>query len=133
MAFDFSTALLGAFLGPLSTELPAGSILEIRTGTAPGVANAATGTLLWTFTLGASPWVAVSGASRSLASTPLTANAVASGTAGHFRLKNAADDRRIEGTVGTSAADCIVDSVSFTSGQSFSVLGFTVNGTDNQP
>jgi hypothetical protein len=132
MAYDFNTACLGDFLGSLSTSFPVNSVLRIRTGTPAGVANTAGGTELWAFTLGASPWAAVSGNSRSLASVPLTGNASGTGTAGHFRLTSADGTRVMEGTVGLSGADWIVDSVSFTSGQSFSANSFTVTATDNQ-
>ena len=133
MAFDFNTATLGDFLASLSTSFPVSSVVSIRTGAAPGIANAATGTVLVTFTLGASPWAAVSSASRSLASVPLTNTASGTGTAGHFRIVSADTTRAFEGTVGTSGTDAIIDNVSIVSGQTVNLNSLTVNATDNQP
>lgn len=133
MAFDFNTAALGDALAWLSTSFPVSSIITVRTGSAPGVGNSATGSVLWTYTLGASPWASVSSTSRSLASVPLTANASGTGTAGYGRLVSADTTRTIEFTVGTSGTDAIFDSVSWTSGQSVSLNSLTVNAADNQP
>jgi hypothetical protein len=101
--YDLNTVAHGDSLAFLSTTFPSTAVLEIRTGAPPGVANAASGTLLWSFTL-ASGWAAVSGVSRSLASVPLTANTVAAGTAGYFRLRNAGDTARIDGSAGVQVA-----------------------------
>jgi hypothetical protein len=53
------------------------------------------------------------------------------GTAAHFRVYNSQATKDgttcfIQGTVGTSATDMIVDSVSFTAGQQFQVTAFTL-------
>jgi hypothetical protein len=133
MATDANAALRGDLLTgtALSAIFPSTAVFEIRTGAPPGSANAASGTLLWTFTI-ASGWAAASGASQSLASVPLTANASGTGTAGYYRLKNAADTRRVEGTITVTGGggDLTFDSVSFTSGQSFSLTGYTFNITN---
>lgn len=102
MPYDLNTQAHADSLAFLSTTFPSTAVLEIRTGAPPGVASAASGTLLWTFTL-ASGWAAVSGVSRSLAGVPLTANTIAAGTAGHFRMRNAGDTARIEGSAGVQA------------------------------
>jgi uncharacterized phosphosugar-binding protein len=119
MAFDLNTVAHGDSLAFLSTTFPASAVLEIRSGAAPGVANAATGTILWTFTL-ASGWAAVSGVTRALAGVPLTANAVATGTAGHFRLRNTGDTARMEG----SAAASVVIATSALTAANGNVLNF---------
>ena len=134
MAFDFNTDALTDSLAFLATTFPQNSVLEIRTGAPPGVANAPSGTLLVSYTLGASPWAAAAGAARALASLPLTANASAGGTAGHFRLRNAADTRRIEGSVTATGGggDLTLDNTNIASGQQVQITGFTVTATDNQ-
>jgi hypothetical protein len=134
MAFDFNTAALTDSLAFLDTSFPATSVLEIRTGAPPGVANAAAGTVLVSFTLAAGPWAAAAGAARALANLPLSANATAAGVAGHFRLRNAADTRRIEGsvTVTGGGGDLTLDNTNIANGQQVQVTGFTVNATDNQ-
>ncbi len=127
MALDFNNNLANALLDRFDTELPATAVLEIRTGAAPGAENAATGTLLVSFTLAASPWLAAAAGVKDIDAN-LTATAAASGTAAHFRLKNAAGTRIIEGTVGTSAADLILDNTSINSGQQVTItaLAFTL-------
>jgi hypothetical protein len=119
MAFDLNTVAHGDSLAFLSTTFPASAVLEIRSGAPPGSANAASGTLLWTFTL-ASGWAAVSGVTRALAGVPLTANAAATGTAGHFRLRNTGDTARMEG----SAAASVVIATSALTAANGNVLNF---------
>ena len=134
MAIDVSAALLGDLLAPLSTSIPSGTTIRAYTGSPPGIANAATGSLLWTYTFGAGPWAAVSGVTRSFAGVPLTANASGAGTAGYVRVENAGDTtKRFEGTAGTSGTDFIFDSVNWTSGQSVSLNSFTFTAGDLAP
>lgn len=58
---------------------------------------------------------------------PLTAVAAAGGTAAVARLKDAAGTVKVSGlTVGTSAADVIVNSTSMTSGQSQTITAATI-------
>ena len=134
MAYDFNTVALGDSLGFLNTTFPATAVLEIRTGAAPGVANAATGTVLWTFTL-ASGWAAVSGVTRALAAVPLTANAVATGIAGYFRLRNTGDTARMDGSAGatlnvtTSAATAAASNVLTFTATTGVVVGMNISGT----
>lgn len=103
MPFDFNAQAHTDSLAFLSTSFPSTAVLEIRTGTLPGVANAATGTLLWSFTL-ASGWGTASAGARALASVPLTANTSAAGTVGYFRMRNAGDTVRLDGSAGVQVA-----------------------------
>jgi hypothetical protein len=80
----FKDAILDA-TPDLNTMFDAGTI-TIRTGTAPGAGNAATGTVLATFTVGAAQWNAASSGSRTITATLTDASADNTGTAGHFRL-----------------------------------------------
>ncbi len=138
MAFDFNTQAHTDSLAFLSTTFPASAVLEIRTGAAPGVANAASGTLLWTFTL-ASGWGTASAGARALASVPLTANTVAAGTAGHFRMRNAGDTTRMEGsagatvTINTSAITAANGNVLTFASTTGVVVGMNVSGTGIVP
>jgi hypothetical protein len=68
---------------------------------------------------------AASGGSKAKSGTWQDASADASGTAAHFRIK-AASTCHMQGSVGTSGTDMIVDSVSFTAGQSFTISTFTL-------
>lgn len=91
-----------------------GSIL-VYSGTAPDNADmAATGTLLATIPTGASsPWGSVVNGASSL-TTNISASASASGAAGYVRWVKGL--YTIQGSVGTSAADFILDNLTITSG-----------------
>lgn len=86
MAIQLSTTIRNARLDQIETTVGTAPLLRIYTGTAPGVGNAATGTLLATITL-PSDWMAnASGGSKALAGTWQTTSAAASGTPGYARL-----------------------------------------------
>lgn len=125
MTLDLQNALANALLDRYDTEFPAGSLLQIRTGAPPGAENAASGTLLAEITLPATPWAAASAGSKAKNGTWSVA-AVAAGTAGHFRLKNAGDTRREEGTVTATGGggDMTVDNVSIAIGQIVTVTQY---------
>ena len=123
MAIQFSVAVANALLDSIETTVGATAVLKIRTGAAPAnVAAADSGTVLATLTLPADWMAAASGGSKAKSGTWQDASADATGTAAHYRLY-ASDGTtpHQQGTVGTSGTDLIVDSVSFTAGQSFTV------------
>lgn len=126
MALDINNALANIMLDLYDTHFPAGAVLEIRTGAAPGAEAAATGTLLVSVTLPATPWSAASAGSKSKNGT-WSATAAATGTAGHFRLRNAADTRRDEGSITITAGggDLILDNTSIATGQTVTINTFT--------
>jgi len=128
MTLQYSVTVRNAKLDAVETAIGASAVLKIRTGSAPANCAAAdSGTVLATINL-PSDWMdAATGGTKSKAGTWTDASADASGTAAHFRLY-ASDGTtcHAQGTVGTSATDMIVDSVSFTSGQSFTVTAFTL-------
>lgn len=105
----------------------ANGTLEIRSGAPPATANDVdTGTLIVTINLSATAYGASASGTAALAGTPLSANAVASATAGHFRVKDADGDVVFQGTVGTSATDLILDNASINSGQTVNVSSLNV-------
>jgi hypothetical protein len=126
MAIDLNNALANAILDRYDTEFPAGSLLQFRTGAAPGAENAATGTLLAEITTPATPWNAASGGSKTKNGT-WSVVAIATNTIGHYRFRNAAGTRIEEGTVTIAGGggDITVDSLSLTSGQTITVNTFT--------
>jgi hypothetical protein len=128
MALQYSVTVRNAKLDAVETAIGASAVLKIRSGTAPANCAAADqGTVLATISL-PSDWMdAATGGTKSKAGTWTDASADATGTAGHFRLY-ASDGTtcHAQGTVGTSGTDMIVDSTSFTSGQSFTVTAFTL-------
>jgi len=84
--------------------------------------SGATGVLV-TIPLPATPFT-ISGAVATLAGTPLSATASATGTAALAEIRNQAGTVVVTGlTVGTSATDIILNSVSITSGQTVTVTG----------
>lgn len=96
-------------------QLGVSGTVSTYTGSAPASADdAASGTKLVDIaTGGTSPWGAAVGGSAALGSN-LSANAVATGTAGYARWTKGL--YTIQGSVGTSAADFILDSLTITNG-----------------
>ena len=127
MAVQLSTAVRNARLDAIETTISTSPTLEIRTGAVPANCAAAdSGTVLATLTLPSDWMAAASGGSKALSGTWQDTSADATGTAAHFRIKAGATCH-IQGTVGTSGTDMIVDSVSFTAGQQFTVTAFTLS------
>lgn len=129
MALTYSTAIANARLDAVESTIGASAVLKIRTGSPPAtVAGASTGTVLATVTLPSDWMAAASARSKAKSGTWTDASADATGTAGHFEI-TASDGTTVgmRGTVGTSSADMIVNTVSFVSGDSFSVTTFTLN------
>lgn len=81
---DLSDAAVHAMLDALPS-MNSGS-LELRTGSAPGIGNAATGTLIATLTLNATAFAAASSRKR-VANSIADVISVASGSPGYGRLK----------------------------------------------
>jgi hypothetical protein len=129
MAIQYSAAVVNAKLDAIESTIGVSAILKIRSGAAPAdLATADSGTVLATLNL-PSDWMAAAGAgSKAKSGTWQDASADASGTAAHFRVyASDGTTKHMQGTVGVSGADLIVDSVSFTAGQSFTINGFTIN------
>jgi hypothetical protein len=91
----FKNAILDAT--PEINTMFNGGTITIRTGTAPGAGNSATGTVLATFTVGAAQWAASSSGARALTATITDSSADNTGTAGHFRLASSTGTYVLEG------------------------------------
>jgi hypothetical protein len=129
MAVQLSTTVRNARLDAIETTVGTAPVLTIRSGAAPANCAAAnSGTVLATITLPSDWLAAASAGAKAIAGGPWTdSSADATGTAAHFRIHDStATTCHLQGTVGTSSADLIVDSVSFTAGQSFSITAFTL-------
>jgi len=126
---QFSTGLRDAIISQIETTIGASPILEIRSGTPPGVGNVATGTLLASMTL-PSDWLAApSSGVASMLGTWEDTSADATGTAGYFRiLESTGTTAYIEGTITATGGggDLELVSVSITSGQPVSITAFTL-------
>ncbi len=82
MSLQFETTLRNALLDVIETNIGTAPVLTIRTGAAPGVANAASGTLLSTITCPAD-WAAnAAGGAKAKSGTWQDTSAAGSGTPG---------------------------------------------------
>lgn len=107
-------------------KFPAGSLLQLRTGAPAGPNNAAGGTLLAEITTPVTPFAAAASKSKAKSGVWSVA-AVAAGTVGHYRLKNAGDTEREEGTVTITGGggDATVDNTNIAIGQTVTVSTLT--------
>lgn len=133
MAIQLSTAVRNARLDSVETTISTSAVLKIRTGAPPAdVATADSGTVLATLSLPSDWLAAASSGAKAKSGTWSDTSADASGTAGHFRIyASDGTTAHIQGTVGTSGTDMIVDSVSFTAAQSFTINSFTLSDANS--
>lgn len=121
----------------LETEMNAGlalangGYLEIWSGTQPALNGSLTGTKLARLPLSATAFAnatATAGTVSAAANAITTENALATGTAGYAAVL-ASDDATVIGTysVGTSGADCNLNTVSLVSGIPVAISSFTVS------
>lgn len=128
MALQLSEAVRNASADAKETATGTSPTMEIRTGSPPADCAAAdSGTVLATLTLPSDWMAAASGGSKAKAGTWQDLSADATGTAGHFRIKQSTTCHW-QGTVSASGGggDMIVSSTSFTAGQSFTVDTFSI-------
>jgi hypothetical protein len=139
MAIFFSDAVRNARLNvfetitseltPTTSGTATAPILRIYDGTVPAKATSALSgnNVLASITLPTDFMAAASGGSSSKSGTWTDASADATGTATFFRIwNNGLTTAHIQGTVGTSGTDMIVNSTSFVAGNSFTVNTFTL-------
>jgi hypothetical protein len=131
--FQLSTAARNAACNAIVDLLDAGAgapTIKIYDGSQPANANTAvsTQTLLVTFTLDSTAaYGSASSGSASLDVSPaITATAVATSTATWFRAADSDGNTVFDGSVGTSAADLIFNTVSISSGNTCELSGHTV-------
>lgn len=125
-----SSALRTDIADLVTTHVDAGAAagtLKIYTGSQPaGPDSAVTGTLLVTITL-TDPALAaaVAGVADFDADPDLTGTAVASGTAGWFRIADSDANGVVDGAVGTSGAQLNLDSTTIASGATVTITSGT--------
>lgn len=119
---QFATTLRTSRAGAIGTALGSGGTIVIYTGAAPGVGNAASGTLLATLT--ALTFAAASGGAITFSATS-DASAAASGTPGYGRLRTSANTAIIEFTCGVGSGEANFDSTISIGGQ-VSLSGGTI-------
>lgn len=128
MPFQFSVAARNAAADAIETAIGATPTLEIRTGSVPANCAAAdSGTVLATLTLPSDWLAAASSGAKTLLGTWQDASADATGTAGHFRIKQSTTCH-IQGTITATGGggDMTLDNVSIAAAQQFNVTAFTI-------
>lgn len=128
MALQASTTVRNAMLDAVETTIGASPTLEIRSGAVPASAAAAdSGTLLASMALPADWMAAAASGSKGLSGTWQDAAADATGTAGHYRIKQGATTH-LQGTVTATGGggDMTLDNTSIASGQSVSITSYTL-------
>jgi hypothetical protein len=129
MALQFSTALRDALIGQIETTVGTAPRLQIRTGAPPATpADADAGTLLVEITL-PTDWLSAESSGQVSKLGTWQGTATASGTAGHFRLKNSAGTTtHMQGTVTATGGggDMTLDNTNISSGQTVTINTFTL-------
>ena len=120
------SAMCDALVGLINAGTPPGT-LEVRTGSAPtNTTDADSGTLLATLTFSSTAFGAASNGVATANSITSDTSIDATGTAGHWRIKNQAGTVIMQGTCGTSGSDINWNSVSFVAGGTASISSMTV-------
>ena len=128
---EYSAAVANAMLDTFESTIGTSAVMKIRTGARPThVADADSGTVLATINLPSDWMAAASGGSKAKSGTWSDTSADATGTAAHYRIY-ASDGTTChqQGTVTLTAGggDLTVDSLSFNSGQTFTVTAWTLS------
>lgn len=128
MPLQFSVGLRNNMLDQIEATAGASAKLQIYTGAIPvNCAAAASGTKLVEFTLAADWAAAASSGTKSFSGLPISANAVAAGVAGYFRIvDNAGTTCHMQGTVGTTGADLTLDNTNIAINQTVQVTSWSI-------
>lgn len=136
VGFCLTNAVTAAMAAAINTAADAGTaaVIEIYAGAVPANADASPSspTLLASLTCSATWSSSISdtgSASRiTLASITADSSADNTGTAAYFRIKTQTGGTVVaQGTVGTSSADLILNTVSITSGSTVSITAATID------
>lgn len=130
MAFRLSTDTQNKACDAIVDDIDAGSgagTIAIRTGTQPtNVGDADTGTLLGTLTFSDPAFGSSSTGTATASAITSDTNADASGTAGHFRIKDSDANIVADGTCGQGSGDLSFDNATIVSGGTIAINSFTV-------
>jgi len=116
---NYKTTLRNARLDAITTAIGSSGKLKIYSGSQPTDADTALSgqTLLASLPLSATAAPAAASGVLTFNSITNDSSADATGTAAWFTITTSADVRVVDGTVGTSGADMIIDNTSISSGQ----------------
>lgn len=130
MAFRLSTDTRNKACDAIVDDIDAGSgagTIAIRTGTQPtNVGDADTGTLLGTLTFSDPAFGSASTGTATASTITSDTNADASGTAGHFRIKDSDANIVADGTCGQGSGDLSFDNSTIVAGGTIAISSFTV-------
>jgi len=132
MALQFSDLLRNARLDAILTLLGDYPVLRIRSGDPPAaLEDEDTGDILVEYTLADGWWAAAVGGVKALTSSIPATDAIATGTAGHFRIyaeDPSGDVAHLQGTTSEAGGggDMILGSVSIEAGKSVAITSFTL-------
>lgn len=131
MALQYSIPVNNARLDAIETTIGASAKLRIYTGSAPAnTAAAATGTLLIEIAL-PSDWMNAASATSKTKLGTWSGTASGTGLGGYFRIvDNAGTTTGIQGTVGTSGTEMILDNNNIATSQTVTVNSFTLNSAN---
>jgi hypothetical protein len=134
MAFNpkYAATLKNARLDAITNAVGTSALLKIYEGSQPASPDTAisTQTLLASLTCNASAFAAAASGGVLTANAISSANAGATGTASWFRLTTSGGTAKIDGTVGTSGTDAIINNTSITSGQTVSCTALTITSAN---
>lgn len=134
MSLQMSTTVRNAMLDAIESTIGTSAVLEIRSGSAPAnCATADSGTLLASITCPSDYLAAAASGTKALSGTWQDASANATGTAGHFRVKDStATTCHIQGTVTATGGggDMTIDNTSIASGQQVNVTAFSLSAAN---
>jgi len=125
MALGYSTTLRNAQLDQITTAVGTSGKLRIYDGTRPATGGTVTN-LLAELPCSATFAPSASGGVLTVNAITTDASADATGTATWFRVVTSANAFVMDGSVGTSGADCNLNSTSLTAGGSVAVTSFTI-------
>lgn len=130
MAFRLSTSARNAACNGIVDLMDAGAgagTIAIRTGTQPtNVGDADTGTLLGTLTCSDPAFGNASTGVATASAITSDTNADASGTAGHFRMKDSDANIVADGTCAQGSGDLSFDNATIVAGGTIAITSFTV-------
>ena len=130
-SITFLAAASGVYNILVNLNTGGAGTFNLYDGTKPANADTALSgnTLLATFTLGNPAFggqpTSSTGAVSTLLGVPLSTTGLATSSATFFRAKNGAGTAVVDGTVGTSAADAIIDNASIVTGQTVLLNSWT--------
>lgn len=124
MTTGYSTTLRNSQLDAITTAVGNAGKLRIYDGTRPATGGTAT-TLLAEFTLG-SPFSGAASSGSLSPTLPSNTTGAAAGTATWFRIVTSGGTFVIDGSVGTSGADCNLNTTTISVGVTVAITGFTI-------